>query len=60
MALCGFHFQTRIDRLQGADPATLESKVRQYYGTEESGDEDNAVAGHVSILRPKCYPILQS
>lgn len=43
------NFQTRIDRLQGADPAVLESKVRQYYGTDEGGDEDNTVAGHVSM-----------
>lgn len=42
-------FQTKIDRLQGADSASLENKVRQYYGTDEAGDDDNAVAGHVSI-----------
>lgn len=42
--------QTRIDRLQGADSSSLENKVRQYYGTEEAGDEDNSVAGHVSYL----------
>lgn len=42
-----FLLQTKIDRLQGADPSALENKVRQYYGTEEEGDEDNAVAGHV-------------
>ncbi|XP_059060299.1 thioredoxin-like protein 1 [Achroia grisella] len=41
--------RTRIDRLQGADPATLENKVRQYYGTEESNDEDNSVAGHMDL-----------
>ncbi|XP_075988442.1 thioredoxin-like [Anticarsia gemmatalis] len=41
--------RTRIDRLQGADPAVLESKVRQYYGTEEAGDEDSAVAGHMDL-----------
>lgn len=40
--------QTRIDQLQGADPGTLETKVRQYYGTDEAGDDDNTVAGHVS------------
>ncbi|XP_045785983.1 thioredoxin-like protein 1 [Maniola jurtina] len=41
--------RTRIDRLQGADAASLESKVRQYYGTEESGDDDNTVAGHMDL-----------
>ncbi|XP_030036562.2 LOW QUALITY PROTEIN: thioredoxin-like protein 1 [Manduca sexta] len=44
--------RTRIDRLQGADSATLENKVRQYYGTEteEAGDEDNSVAGHMDLV----------
>ncbi|CAH2068316.1 unnamed protein product, partial [Iphiclides podalirius] len=41
--------RTRIDRLQGADPASLEAKVRQYYGTDEAGDEDSAVAGHMDL-----------
>lgn len=41
--------RTRIDRLQGADAGTLESKVRQYYGTDEGGEEDNAVAGHMDL-----------
>lgn len=50
-----FLLQTRIDRLQGADPASLESKVRQYYGTEDAGEEDNAVAGHVSNLNFEQY-----
>ncbi|XP_034841179.1 thioredoxin-like protein 1 [Maniola hyperantus] len=44
-----FRNRTRIDRLQGADAASLESKVRQYYGTEESGDDDNTVAGHMDL-----------
>ncbi|VVC90436.1 unnamed protein product, partial [Leptidea sinapis] len=41
--------RTRIDRLQGADTATLESKVRQYYGNDDAGDEDNSVAGHMDL-----------
>ncbi|KOB64809.1 Thioredoxin, partial [Operophtera brumata] len=41
--------RTKIDRLQGADPSALENKVRQYYGTEEEGDEDNTVAGHMDL-----------
>ncbi|XP_026484371.1 thioredoxin-like protein 1 [Vanessa tameamea] len=41
--------RTRIDRLQGADVASLENKVRQYYGTEDTGDDDNAVAGHMDL-----------
>lgn len=41
--------RTKVDRLQGADPATLESKVRQFYGTEDAEDEDNAVAGHMDL-----------
>lgn len=42
-------FQTKIDRLQGADAAALESKIQQYYAVNE-GDETEAVSGHVSIL----------
>ncbi|XP_026728704.1 thioredoxin-like protein 1 [Trichoplusia ni] len=41
--------RTRIDQLQGADPGTLETKVRQYYGTDEAGDDDNTVAGHMDL-----------
>ncbi|XP_045456173.1 thioredoxin-like protein 1 [Melitaea cinxia] len=41
--------RTRIDRLQGADVASLENKVRQYYGTEDAGDDDNTVAGHMDL-----------
>lgn len=41
-------FQTRIDRLQGADPSALETKVRQHYGPENATEDDGAVAGHVS------------
>ncbi|XP_023937941.1 thioredoxin-like protein 1 [Bicyclus anynana] len=44
-----FRNRTRIDRLQGADTASLENKVRQYYGTEDSGDDDNSVAGHMDL-----------
>ncbi|CAG9575539.1 unnamed protein product [Danaus chrysippus] len=41
--------RTRIDRLQGADTTSLVNKVRQYYGTEDSGDDDNSVAGHMDL-----------
>lgn len=50
--------QTRVDRLQGADPATLESKVRQYYGSDDAGDEDSAVAGHVSAFATHIHYLL--
>lgn len=41
--------RTKIDRLQGADPTILENRVRQYYGTDDGGEEDSAVAGHMDI-----------
>lgn len=41
--------RTRIDRLQGADPSSLENKVRHYYGSDESSEDDNAVAGHMDL-----------
>ncbi|GBP77382.1 Thioredoxin-like protein 1 [Eumeta japonica] len=42
--------KTRIDRLQGADPNTLENKVRQHYGSEDNSEDDNAVAGHMDLV----------
>lgn len=36
-----------MDRLQGADATTLENKIQQYYGSDESEDAEG-VAGHVS------------
>lgn len=42
-------FQTKVDRLQGADPTALENKIQQYYGTDD-GEDAEAVAGHVSII----------
>lgn len=44
-----FFLKTKVDRLQGADPTTLESKILQYYGSEE-GEDVEGVAGHVSLL----------
>ncbi|KAI8429570.1 hypothetical protein MSG28_000186 [Choristoneura fumiferana] len=44
-----FRNRTKIDRLQGADSNALETKVRQYYGSDEAGDDDNAVAGHMDL-----------
>lgn len=43
-----FFLQTKVDRLQGADPSTLESKIQQYYGSEE-GEDVEGVVGHVSL-----------
>lgn len=52
--------QTRIDRLQGADPTSLENKVRHYYGSDESCEDDNTVAGHVSNTLFKIQIILDT
>lgn len=40
----------KLDRLQGADPNTLESKIQQFYGSDDDDaeSEDSGVAGHVS------------
>ncbi|XP_077285066.1 thioredoxin-like [Arctopsyche grandis] len=50
--------KTRIDRLQGADSATLENKVRQHYGDESTAGGDSPVAGHMDlatfILKGQC------
>lgn len=38
-----------MDRLQGADPTALESKIQQYYGSDD-GEDAEAIAGHVSMI----------
>ncbi|XP_023024831.1 thioredoxin-like [Leptinotarsa decemlineata] len=40
----------KIDRLQGSDPVGLENKIKQFYGTEESEDSEEAVVGHMDLL----------
>uniref|UniRef100_V5GYT8 Thioredoxin-like protein n=1 Tax=Anoplophora glabripennis TaxID=217634 RepID=V5GYT8_ANOGL len=40
--------KTKVDRLQGADATTLENKIQQYYGSEESEDAEG-VAGHMDL-----------
>ncbi|CAG5041723.1 unnamed protein product [Parnassius apollo] len=39
----------KLDNLTGANPASLEAKIRQYYGTEEAGDEDSPVPGQMDL-----------
>lgn len=41
-------FQVPIDRLQGADPVTLEAKIKQHYSSEDAGDTCE-VAGHMDL-----------
>lgn len=41
-------FKTKVDRVQGADPTSLENKIQQYYGSEDSDDGESSVQGHVS------------
>lgn len=40
-------FQTKVDRVQGADPTSLENKIQQYYGSEDPEDGDSSFQGHV-------------
>ncbi|XP_018318667.1 thioredoxin-like protein 1 [Agrilus planipennis] len=42
-----FRNRTKIDRLQGADSAALETKIQQYY-TEEEG-EGEGIGGHMDL-----------
>lgn len=49
--LCVWYQQTKLDSLQGADPETLEARVKQHYGDGEGEEtEDTGVPGHVSIV----------
>lgn len=40
--------KTKVDRLQGADAASLEAKIQQYYGSTE-GDEAESVGGYLDL-----------
>lgn len=43
-------FQTKVDRVQGADPTGLENKIKLLYGSEEGDTGDSSVAGHVGHI----------
>lgn len=40
----------KVDSIQGADPNKLEEKIKKYYDSEDNGDQDVGVAGHVSVI----------
>lgn len=40
--------RTKVDRIQGADPTSLENKIQQYYGTDDT-EEGESVAGHMDL-----------
>lgn len=43
--------QTKVDRMQGANPSGLESKIQQLYGSGDADEEEeDGVAGHVCQL----------
>ena len=42
--------KVKIDQQRGADPETLEQKIKKWYGEgEEEGTEEVTVKGHVSV-----------
>ncbi|XP_050301226.1 thioredoxin-like protein 1 [Anthonomus grandis grandis] len=55
--------KTKVDRLQGADPVALESKIQQYYGGEE-GDDCEGTSGHMDlspfIMKAQCECLNES
>jgi len=44
-----FRNKTKIDRIQGADTAALEEKVKQHYGEEGGQVEDSGVKGFMDL-----------
>ncbi|KAG7158767.1 Thioredoxin-like protein 1-like [Homarus americanus] len=43
--------RTKLDSLQGADPETLEARIRQHYGDGEGEEvEDSGVPGHIDLM----------
>jgi hypothetical protein len=49
-----------VDRIQGADPTSLENKIQQYYGSEDSEDGDNSYQGHVRSFESILYVLYTS
>ncbi|XP_017881940.1 thioredoxin-like protein 1 [Ceratina calcarata] len=41
--------QAKLGLCQGADPAGLESKIQQFYGSGEADDSDSPVSGHMDL-----------
>ncbi|CAH0391737.1 unnamed protein product [Bemisia tabaci] len=41
--------KAKIDRLQGADPNALESKIQQYYGDDGDDEEGSGIPGHMDL-----------
>lgn len=44
-----FRNKTKVDRIQGADTAALEEKVKQHIGEGEGEDEDSGVKGFMDL-----------
>lgn len=59
-----FRNKTKVDRLQGADPNTLEAKIKQYYGAGDEATEDSGVVGHMDlssfIMKNQCEALNES
>lgn len=45
-----FRNKTRIDRIQGADTAALEAKVKQHYGDDSEEGEESGVKGYMDLI----------
>ncbi|XP_075224247.1 thioredoxin-like [Lycorma delicatula] len=41
--------KTRVDKIQGADPTSLESKIKQHYTAEDGEDVDSSLQGHMDL-----------
>ncbi|KAJ8679409.1 hypothetical protein QAD02_015196 [Eretmocerus hayati] len=56
--------KTKLDLCQGADPAGLESKIRQFYGSGDGDDAEGPVAGHMDlspfIMKAQCECLNES
>ncbi|OXU18787.1 thioredoxin-like protein 1 [Nasonia vitripennis] len=54
----------KLDSCQGADPAGLESKIKQFYGSGDADDSEGSVAGHMDlssfIMKAQCECLNES
>lgn len=55
--------RAKVDRLQGADPESLENKILQYYGSGD-GEDAEAIGGHLDlspfIMKGQCECLNES
>jgi len=45
-----FRNKTKIDTLRGADPGSLEERIKKWYGSGDEAEDESLVKGHMDLL----------